>query len=69
MKSFYNVTEKHDDELKLLGVSFKELGIYSTRKGVTNMVASGCTISLPITSLCIRIYERCEGALFKERNY
>ena len=53
MKNFYNVIEKHDDELKLLGTSFKELGIHSTRKSVASMLASGCTISLPITSLWI----------------
>ena len=35
VKEFYSVTKKYDEELTLLGASYKELGSHSTRKGVT----------------------------------
>ena len=41
-------------ELAILGVKEGDLGTHSLRKGVATMVAAGCTVSPPMTSLCIR---------------
>ena len=41
-------------EFKRIGFKPGDLGTYSLWKGVTSMVACGCTVSPPISSLCIR---------------
>ena len=37
-----------------MGYEPGDLGIHSNRKGVATMIASGCTVSPPISPLCIR---------------
>ena len=53
--TFLNLVEGElSPELKRLGYEAGNLGTHSSRKGVATMVACGCTVSPPISSLCIR---------------
>ena len=47
---------QYSKELKILGTNFKELDSYSSRKGITHIVASSYTMLPPIISLCIKTY-------------
>lgn len=51
---FTRIISDNKNELAILGVKEGDLGTHSLRKGVATMVAAGCTVSPPITSLCIR---------------
>jgi len=42
------------DDLKNLGVDYKDLGTHSARKGVGTMVANASTVGPPIVALCLR---------------
>ena len=42
------------EHLKTLGIQAGDIGMYSCRKGVANMVAAGFTMSPPIVLVCIR---------------
>ena len=53
-KLFLAFVKENMHELRPLGVEEGDLGTHSCRKGVATMVASGCTVSPPIVSLCIR---------------
>ena len=50
---FHVLTEEIGPELKRIGFEPEDLGTHSSRKGVASMVACGCTVSPPISSLCI----------------
>ena len=41
-------------EILALGVDPKDLGSHSTRKGSATLVSSGCIVSPPHSSLCLR---------------
>ena len=43
------------EELNLLGINIGDLGTHSLRKGVATLIAAGCTVSPPITAICIRV--------------
>ena len=53
-KLFLNMISNNKLELQELGVEDGDLGTHSCRKGVATMVAAGCTVSLPIVSICVR---------------
>lgn len=42
------------EDLKAMGIDYKDLGSHSARKGVGTMVAAGCTVGPPIVPLCLR---------------
>ena len=52
--NFNKLKEEMKDDLEALGFSPRDLGTHSARKGVATMVATGCTVSPPIVSLCIQ---------------
>lgn len=41
--------------MNLLGINIGDLGTHSLRKGVATLIAAGCTVSPPITAICIRV--------------
>ena len=49
----FKVTNKHENELRKLGTLSNELGSYSSRRGVSSMIAGGCSASPLIISLWI----------------
>ena len=54
IKIFNKVIEDNQDEFRLLGVDDKSLGSHSTRKGAITVVSTGCTVSPPMASICLR---------------
>ena len=54
LKIFHSVVEKHSAEILALGVDPNDLGSHSTRKGSATLVASGCIVAPPHSSLCLR---------------
>lgn len=54
-KIFHRACEEYKDDLALFGLKPEDLGTHSGRKGVSTMVAAGCTVSPPIISLCLRV--------------
>ncbi len=54
-KIFHEMIDKNLRELKSLGVEKGDLGTHSARKGVGTLVATGCTVSPPIVSICLRM--------------
>ena len=55
IKLFGEFVHIYAPNLANMGVKPGDLGTHSVRKGVATMVASGCTVSPPIVSLCIRV--------------
>ena len=55
LKIFHHVLTKHSAEILALGVDPNDLGSHSTRKGSATLVASGCIVSPPHSSLCLRV--------------
>ena len=53
-KKFAKSLLKHEDAVTGMGVKICDLGTHSCRKGVSTMVAAGCTVSPPIVSICVR---------------
>ena len=53
-RMFLLLIKENLEHLKTLGDDEGNLGTHSCRKGVTTMVAAGCTVSSPIVSICIR---------------
>ena len=51
---FGKVVKGTENELLALGFHPYDIDTHSLRKEVVTMVASGCTVSPPISSLCIR---------------
>ena len=45
---------KVKEEFEKLGVKPGDLGSHSTRKGSITLVSSGCTVSPPMSSICLR---------------
>ena len=54
LKIFYKVINENEEEFGKLGVKKGDLGAHSPRKGTITLVASGCTVSPPMSSICIR---------------
>ena len=54
-KIFSDVLKKNAVELRKLGLEVGDIGTHSARKGVATLVAAGCTVSPPITSICLRM--------------
>lgn len=53
-KEFKLILDDFPEELSVYGFEPSELGTHSTRKGVATGICSGCTMSPPIVSVCIR---------------
>ena len=51
---FNKVINTHEEVFQQLGVSVGDLGSHSTRKGAITLVSSGCTVSPPMASICLR---------------
>ena len=43
------------EELQSLGFEKGTMGFHSVRKGAITIVASGCTVSTPMASICLRV--------------
>ena len=54
IKIFHRVIKENIDEFKLLGVDEHTLGSHSCRKGAITIVSTGCTVSPPMASICLR---------------
>jgi len=54
IKAFHRVIDDNLAEFRALGVEPKELGSHSCRKGAITLVMTGCTISPPTASVCLR---------------
>ena len=54
LKIFHKVIKKYASEFQALGVEMGSLGAHSIRKGAITLVASGCTVSPPMASICLR---------------
>ncbi len=63
------VVHELGDELKSMGISPSDIGTHSVRKGVATMVASGCTVSPPLISLCLRAGWVLGGVLMRYLKY
>lgn len=51
---FNKVINKNQAVFRQLGVNPGDLGSHSTRKGAITLVSSGCTVSPPMASICLR---------------
>ena len=54
MKIFHEVILIEKEEFGKLGVRPRDIGSHLTRKGSITLVASGCTVSPPMSSICLR---------------
>ena len=54
MKIFHRVIEANEDEFLRIGVKKNTLGSHSCRKGAITLVSTGCTVSPPMASICLR---------------
>ena len=54
LKIFHKVINDNIEEFQSLGVEKGTLGAHSVRKGSITMVSSGCTVSPPMASICLR---------------
>lgn len=54
IKMFHRVIAQHEDEFLSLGVKKNMLGSHSCRKGAITLVSTGCTVSPPMASICLR---------------
>ena len=54
LKIFHKVVDNNIDEFQALGITKNSLGAHSPRKGAITMVSTGCTVSPPMTSICLR---------------
>ena len=54
IKIFHRVIKENIDEFRLLGVDEHTLGSHSCRKGAITIVSTGCTVSPPMASICLR---------------
>ncbi|GFH49053.1 hypothetical protein CTEN210_05529 [Chaetoceros tenuissimus] len=62
-KEFNTLLKKNKEEIESLGIKIKDLGTHSARKGVGTCLASGCTVSPPIVSICLRMGWALGGVL------
>ena len=51
---FNDVVKENREEIIALGISLEDFGMHSIRKGAATYVATGCTVSPPMASICIR---------------
>ena len=54
LKIFHRVVEANIEGFQALGVTKQSLGAHSPRKGAITMVSTGCTVSPPMASICLR---------------
>jgi hypothetical protein len=54
LKVFQKILEGNKDTFELLGAQPGDLGSHSTRKGAITLVSSGCKVSPPMGSICLR---------------
>ena len=54
IKVFHRIIKVHEAEFRRFGVECGDLGSHSTRKGAITHVSSGCTVSPPMASICLR---------------
>ena len=54
IKIFKKVIKANIDEFQVLGVEEGSLGTHSARKDCITLVCSGCTVSPPMSSICLR---------------
>ena len=52
---FSKLLLNQEDAVTGIGVKICDLGTHSCRDGVATMVATGCTVSPPIVSICVRV--------------
>ena len=53
-EDFHKIINDNLEELQFLGVEKGTIGSNSVSKGAIAIVASGCTVSPPMASICIR---------------
>ena len=51
---FHRVIDDNSQRFQSLGVAPRSLGSHSCRKGAISLVSSGCTVSPPMASICLR---------------
>ena len=54
IKAFQRILEDNEDMFKSMGVEISELGSHSIRKGSALRCSTGCTVSRPMVSICLR---------------
>ena len=54
IKAFHRIIHDNIQEFKALGVEENMLGSHSCRKGAITLVSTGCTVSPPLASVCLR---------------
>ena len=54
VKKIHKVIRENKEEFEKLGVKPGGLGSHSTRKGSITLVCSGCTVSPPMSLICLR---------------
>ncbi|MEM7283659.1 MAG: hypothetical protein AAF438_18745, partial [Pseudomonadota bacterium] len=54
IKIFHRVISQAEDKFLSLGVKKHMLGSHSIRKGAITLVSTGCTVSPPLSSICLR---------------
>eukprot|EP00980_Cylindrotheca_fusiformis_P027304 scaffold19845_cov136-Cylindrotheca_fusiformis.AAC.1 len=54
IRVFHRVIEEKSAEFRALGVEKNTLGSHSCRKGAITLVTTGCTVSPPMASVCLR---------------
>ena len=53
-KILHRVLYDNEEIMAAIGCDIKEIGTHSIRKGAATLCASGCTVSPPVTSICLR---------------
>jgi hypothetical protein len=69
MKLFRVLIVTHKDDLKRLGVDADNLGSHSARKGSATLCTTGCTVSPPYISICLRAGWALPGVQAKYLHY
>ena len=54
IKIFHRLIKDNLDEFRALGVDEHTLGSHSCRKGAITVISTGCTVSPPMASICLR---------------
>lgn len=54
LKVFHKVIRENAEDFRALGVNPGDLGSHSTRKGAITLATTGCTVSPPMASVCLR---------------
>jgi len=69
MKLFKTLITTHKDDLIRLGVDADNLGSHSARKGSSTLCTTGCTVSPPYISICLRAGWALPGVQAKYLHY